>query len=149
MHVLLIISLHLATQPSSDWSTKDETIGHCAGWSTLSHLVPFYYIDKDSVWRWYWLWIGASLMLFSIREIDWLKRAFESKTAQCEYKAALNLVVLVLMTYRSRPTFFCAVPDPRSHDSKLLRQSVFHDGHQGDLRREAASEVRRPSRTSE
>ncbi|QIW99795.1 hypothetical protein AMS68_005313 [Peltaster fructicola] len=108
MHALFIASLYLATQPSSDWSTKAETLGNCPGWSTLSAMVPFYYIDADSQFRWFWLFWAAALLLFSIREISWLRRSFDSPIAQYlgRHSFALYLIHGPMIAYFSESLFF-------------------------------------------
>lgn len=85
LHVLMLCSLYLATQPSSDWSTREETMGDCPGWITLSNMIPKSYLDDASQFRWYWLFWAAWSMVYCVREIGWLRRCFETRFAQCEY----------------------------------------------------------------
>lgn len=88
LHALLLCSLYLATQPSSDWSTRAETLGNCPGWMTLSAMIPTSYLDEFSQFRWFWLFWAAWGMVYSVREIGWLRACFETSTAQCKsYKS--------------------------------------------------------------
>lgn len=85
LHALLLASLYLATQPSSDWSTRELTLGNCPGWMTLSRLIPPHYLDEFSQFRWFWLFWAAWGMVYTVREIPWLRSCFETQTAQCTF----------------------------------------------------------------
>lgn len=85
LHLMLLASLYLATQPSSDWSTREKTLGNCPGWSTLSSLIPTHYLDEFSQFRWFWLFWAAWGVVYTVREISWLRACFETSTAQCKF----------------------------------------------------------------
>ncbi|QIX01388.1 hypothetical protein AMS68_006905 [Peltaster fructicola] len=94
LHVLLLCSLYLATQPSADWTTKAETLGNCPGWMTLSAMIPRSYLDDFSQFRWFWLFWAAWAMVYCVREIGWLRACFETSVAQYlgKHSFALYLV---------------------------------------------------------
>lgn len=83
LHLLLLASIYLACQPSSDWSTRDLTLGNCPGWQTLSWMIPSTYLDEFSQFRWFWLFWGAWMMVYAVRELAWVRSLFETHTAQC------------------------------------------------------------------
>jgi len=100
LHLLFVASLHLATEPTAEYMTRQDALGSCPGWGTLSRLIPGTYWDADSYFRWYWLFWGAFLMVLTIKEISWLRAIFETRTAQYlgRHSFALYLVHGPLIT---------------------------------------------------
>ena len=90
LHAMLAFGLHLAGEPSSDWKKKDEILGDCPGWRTLSTLIPPAYDDGpgNQNHRWFWLFWCAWFLVISIKEIGWARRLFETNFSQCKYIAA-------------------------------------------------------------
>lgn len=69
LHFMLLCALYLASQPSSDWFKKDETLGNCPGWITLAKLIPEAYEREGSNHRWFWLFWASWIVVYGIREI--------------------------------------------------------------------------------
>lgn len=84
MHVMLVVGLFLAGQPSAEGKTKQEMYGECFGFRTLHRWIPPAYGDGDSGTRWYWLFWAAWMLLVAVKEINWVRRLFEYRFSQCK-----------------------------------------------------------------
>ncbi|KAF2768830.1 hypothetical protein EJ03DRAFT_327963 [Teratosphaeria nubilosa] len=82
LHVLFVCALYLASQPSNDFGTFENTLQNCPGWMTLSKFIPWSYTDGMEGFRWWWLFWAAVSALYCIREIEWLRRLFEAPFSQ-------------------------------------------------------------------
>ncbi|OQO06518.1 hypothetical protein B0A48_08301 [Cryoendolithus antarcticus] len=82
LHVFLGIGTYLASQPSSDWGSREQTLGNCPGWITLSKMIPQVYETEGSNHRWFWLFWAAWIVVYCIREIAWIRSIFETNFAQ-------------------------------------------------------------------
>ncbi|TKA26029.1 hypothetical protein B0A50_05541 [Salinomyces thailandicus] len=79
LHLLLLVGLWLASIPSSDSMNKEAVLSTCPGWPTLSPLVPTTYEDgTPQTYRWFFLFFAAYFTLYSIKNIPWLRRLFET-----------------------------------------------------------------------
>lgn len=85
LEVMMIFGLYLASEPSSDSLTKEQVLGSCRGWKTLSQLIPDTYGDMYNHHRWFWLFWASWLTLYSAKEIDWMRSALETRPAQCKF----------------------------------------------------------------
>ncbi|TAQ89649.1 hypothetical protein B7494_g2002 [Chlorociboria aeruginascens] len=94
LHLMLIAALYLGGQPAGDHLRKDAVLGTCRGWRTLSWLIPVVYEDTEDAHRWFWLFWAAWLMVFSCKEIGWVKELFETGLSQYlgKHSYALYLV---------------------------------------------------------
>jgi len=84
LDAMLIFGFYLGSEPSSDFLTKEQVLGSCRGWKTLSQLIPDAYSDKFSHHRWFWLFWGSWITLYATKEIDWMRWALETRPAQCK-----------------------------------------------------------------
>jgi len=85
LHAMMIAGLFLGGQPSSDGNqTQQDVLGTCRGWKTLNKFIPLsYHDDEHAVWRWFWLFWAAWMVLVSVKEIPWAKAVFEARFSQC------------------------------------------------------------------
>lgn len=84
MHIILYIGLYLASQPSSDTEERSAVYDECGAWKYLNKVIPDSYKEGNTTYRWFWLFWGAWLILFSVGQISWVKWIFETGPAQCE-----------------------------------------------------------------
>jgi len=82
LHLLLLVGLYFASQPSTDWLTRHDTLGICPGWKTLGWMIPSAYIDDHSAFRWFWLFWASWIIIYCVKEISWARGLFEGKLAQ-------------------------------------------------------------------
>jgi peptidoglycan/LPS O-acetylase OafA/YrhL len=84
LHIMLFVGLWLASQPSSDMHSREETMD-CGVWKHLNKLIPGPYDDgNSSTYRWYWLFWAAWIILLTVGQINWVKWIFETGPAQCK-----------------------------------------------------------------
>ncbi|KAJ4415138.1 hypothetical protein N0V82_007508 [Gnomoniopsis sp. IMI 355080] len=89
LHAVFLGALYLGSQPSEGSHSKDEVLGKCHGWKTLSTWTPE--AADDGYLDFWWFW-AAWLLLFACKEISWLKRGLEAGFSQCSF--ALYLPIL-------------------------------------------------------
>ena len=88
LHAMLFCGLFLGSEPSGDYIEKEEILGSCPGWKTLSKMIPAAYNasyrgEWESTHRWFWLFWASWMLLVSIKGIRWVRSIFESRFSQC------------------------------------------------------------------
>jgi len=96
LHAMMIAGLFLGGQPSSDGNqTQQDVLGTCRGWKTLNKFIPLsYHDDEHAVWRWFWLFWAAWMVLVSVKEIPWAKAVFEARFSQYLGKHSFALYLI-------------------------------------------------------
>ncbi|KAF2863095.1 hypothetical protein K470DRAFT_226821 [Piedraia hortae CBS 480.64] len=82
LHTLLLISLYLASEPSSDWDKKEDVFTNCYGWETLGRMIPWNQTDGNANFRWFWLFWASWIFLYVVKELRWFRWALETRFSQ-------------------------------------------------------------------
>lgn len=85
LHTMLFIGLYFGSQPSSDGKPREQVLGDCPGWKTLNYIMPNAYKDGPPghvQYRWFYFFWGAWFTVIAVKEIDWVRWLFETRTAQ-------------------------------------------------------------------
>lgn len=117
LHVMLIIGLLLASQPSSDMHSREETMD-CGPWSHLNKMIPGPYEDgNNTTYRWFWLFWAAWMIIVTVGQISWVKWLFETGPAQCKaprdyhhMPEQTNANMLQILVATPSPSISCTVP---------------------------------------
>lgn len=88
LHLLLLAGLFLAGEPYTQWHPRDPTMETCGIWGTLNKVIPAAYDiepgPQTAAWRWFWIFWAAWFTLIACKEIDWARKLFETRPAQCK-----------------------------------------------------------------
>lgn len=87
-HVLLMISIYLGGVPS--YSSSMDFLRDSPGWYYLSWLKPQAVLDP----KWFYLFYAATILVFTVPRIAWLKRFFESRF--CQYLGRISYMFYLL-----------------------------------------------------
>jgi peptidoglycan/LPS O-acetylase OafA/YrhL len=87
-HVLLMISIYLGGVPSLN--SNLDNLRDSPGWHYLSWLKPQAVLD----YKWFYLFYAASILVFVVPRIAWLKRFFESRF--CQYLGRISYMFYLL-----------------------------------------------------
>lgn len=92
LHVILVVGMFLASQPSEDGHTVDEVMENCFGWSKLRLAIPDVYREGTEAYRWFWLFWAAWMVLIGVKEIGWVRSIFETSFAQCKFRDLFSVL---------------------------------------------------------
>lgn len=87
-HVLLVISIYLGGVPSFDSSM--DVLRDSPGWYYLSWFKAQAVLD----YKWFYLFYAATILVFTVPRIAWLKRFFESRF--CQYLGRISYMFYLL-----------------------------------------------------
>lgn len=87
-HVLFAISIYLGGSPSE--SNKIDVLRDSPGWYYLSWLKPQAVFD----YKWFYLFWAATILVFTVPRIGWLKRFFETRF--CQYLGRISYMFYLM-----------------------------------------------------